>query len=260
MKSNYEEKKEARIEKYHELAEKNEKESTARFETARQIGSFIPMGQPILVGHHSEGRHRRDLAKIDNNMRKSVEAADKAKYYERRAEYAEENTAVSSDDPDALAKLKAKLFNLESNQDFMKRVNAAIRKAKTEESRIVALREMGIKESLIVELLTPYYGSIGIPQFKLTNNTANIRTVKQRIERLEKIEGQPDEEKTIGNVRVVFAASENRVQMFFPGKPSDAVRTSLKSYGFRWAPTVGAWMAFYSNRAKFAAEQIAASI
>lgn len=261
MKSNYHEKKDARIEKYHELAEKNEKESTARFEAAKQIGSFIPFGQPILVGHHSEGRHRRDLERIDNNMRKSCEAADKAKYYERRAEFAEANNAISSDDPDALSKLKEKLASLEFNQKLMKDINKAIRKAKTHEDRVKALQEIGIKDALIVQLLTPEYGRfIGVPSYKMTNNNANIRTVKQRIERLERIEGLPDEEKQIGNVKIVFAASENRVQMFFPGKPSEEIRTELKRSGFRWAPTVGAWMAFYSNHAKFTAEQIASKI
>lgn len=34
-------------------------------ETAyRRIADGIPLGQPILVGHHSEGRHRRDIARM----------------------------------------------------------------------------------------------------------------------------------------------------------------------------------------------------
>jgi hypothetical protein len=34
---------------------------------------MIPMGQPILVGHHSERRHRRDLERHDRNIRKAIE-------------------------------------------------------------------------------------------------------------------------------------------------------------------------------------------
>jgi hypothetical protein len=37
------------------------------------IHSMIPPGQPILVGHHSERRHRRDLQRADDAMRRSVE-------------------------------------------------------------------------------------------------------------------------------------------------------------------------------------------
>lgn len=68
--------------------EKAEQKSTEYYNNAKQIGSFIPMGQPILVGHHSEKRHRRDLDKIDNSMRKSCQEDDKAKYYENKVQNA----------------------------------------------------------------------------------------------------------------------------------------------------------------------------
>ncbi len=47
------------------------------------------MGQPILVGHHSERGHRSLLQKSDNAMRKSVELDDKADYYANKAANAE---------------------------------------------------------------------------------------------------------------------------------------------------------------------------
>lgn len=83
------EKAEARAERMSERADKAESNSTAAYNRAHEIGSFIPFGQPILVGHHSEGKHRRDLDKIDNAMRKSCEEDDKAKYYQDRAKSAE---------------------------------------------------------------------------------------------------------------------------------------------------------------------------
>ncbi len=61
-----------------------EKEADTAYKTASNILSFIPPGQPILVGHHSEKRHRRDLEKSDNAMRRSVEATEKAGYYANR--------------------------------------------------------------------------------------------------------------------------------------------------------------------------------
>ena len=48
-----------------------------------------PMGQPILVGHHSEGRHRRDLARADRLTRRSIEESDRASELGRRAASAE---------------------------------------------------------------------------------------------------------------------------------------------------------------------------
>jgi hypothetical protein len=59
------------------------------------------MGQPILVGHHSEQRDRRFRRRLWDLMGKSVAANDKAKYYEEKAEAIESNQSISSDDPDA---------------------------------------------------------------------------------------------------------------------------------------------------------------
>ncbi|MDA9912862.1 DUF3560 domain-containing protein [Candidatus Nanopelagicales bacterium] len=55
--------------------------------SARQI----PLGQPILVGHHSERRHRRDIASFEAAIRRSVQAsraAEDAAYSARTSGYA----------------------------------------------------------------------------------------------------------------------------------------------------------------------------
>jgi len=75
-----------RAERMEERAERAENESDAQYKRSHAIVNNIPMGQPILVGHHSEGRHRGDLKKADNAMRKSCEADEKAAYYRNRAE------------------------------------------------------------------------------------------------------------------------------------------------------------------------------
>lgn len=67
-------------------AEKASQRGKTAYDKAHYIGSFIPMGQPILIGHHSERRHRRDLERIDNNMRTFVNESDKAKRLEEKAE------------------------------------------------------------------------------------------------------------------------------------------------------------------------------
>ncbi len=58
-------------------------------ETARQgvaaIADNIPLGQPILVGHHSERHARRDAERIENGMRKAVKMWETAKYWTSRA-------------------------------------------------------------------------------------------------------------------------------------------------------------------------------
>jgi hypothetical protein len=48
---------------------KAEERSTASFDRAYELTANIPFGQPILVGHYSEGRHRRTLERSDNTIR-----------------------------------------------------------------------------------------------------------------------------------------------------------------------------------------------
>ena len=57
------------------------------FEKSQSIIENIPLGQPILVGHHSEARHQRDLAKSWNAMGKSLEETEKAERLNERAVY-----------------------------------------------------------------------------------------------------------------------------------------------------------------------------
>lgn len=70
---------------------------------ADDISSLIPFGQPVLVGHHSERRHRRDLDKIDTSMRKAIDERAKARRLYDRAEAALEHHEQKQD-PGAIAR------------------------------------------------------------------------------------------------------------------------------------------------------------
>jgi len=69
-----------------------ERAATARA-SAQRIMDVIPMGQPILVGHHSERRARSDISKIDRSMQRSFEEHKKAEYLARKAESSERHQA-----------------------------------------------------------------------------------------------------------------------------------------------------------------------
>jgi hypothetical protein len=73
-----------RAERYEGYAENASARSETRLNAAHNIAQAIPPGQPILVGHHSERRHRRDLERIDTNMRKGIEESKKAEYFSHR--------------------------------------------------------------------------------------------------------------------------------------------------------------------------------
>jgi hypothetical protein len=50
-----------------------------------RLAAMIPPGQPILVGHHSERRARRDALRIENGMKRAVMLFERAEYWEERA-------------------------------------------------------------------------------------------------------------------------------------------------------------------------------
>ena len=262
MKSNFEERKQARLEAFQRLASKNEGLSISKCNNAVNMLSVIPMGQPILVGHHSERGHRRLLEKSDNAMRAGVEAGKKAEYYRDRAESLLSNTAISSDDPNALDKLQEKLEKLEATQELYKSINKVVRKAKlTEAERVTELVALGLKETTAVKLLdSTNFGGQGIPSFRMTNNNAKIKNTRDRIKYLEKVAKIESYEKEFGENRLVVSQEDNRVQIFFPGKPSEEIRKRVKGMGFHWAPSVGAWMRHISDYAIYQAETFLKSL
>jgi hypothetical protein len=219
MRMSYEERKQAKIERYKELAHKYSAGSRNAYERSNQIASWIPFGQPILVGHHSEARHRRDIERIHNAMDQSVELANKSEEYAQRAKNLENHHMISSDDPEAIAQLKEKL------------------------ERLYKLREK-IKAR-------PHQ------TYELSNLSGNIRSVKERISHLESLSKVEAAEWVFGDNKVLINKDLNRVQVFFPGKPSEEVRTKLKQNGFRWSHYEVAWQRHISRWALDIAKEIA---
>jgi hypothetical protein len=267
----YEEKQERRRERLEDRAAKARAESSAQYERASAIGSAIPMGQPILVGHHSERRHRRDISRIDRAMSRSIEADAKAQRLEARAARVGRG-GVSSDDPAAADKLRAKLQKLESDRDECKAANRALaaahRRAKKRLGRDVdgaeELRELvdGLElPQRMRDALFSNAACFGVYSYKfskfsyqLTNAGAEIRRLKKRIEALDALEALPEREVLEGpGWRLEEDKDDNRLRLYFDGKPPQHERRALKRLGFRWAPSVGAWQRQISERATWSA-------
>jgi hypothetical protein len=56
---------------------------------------------------------------------------------------------------------------------------------------------------------------------------------------------------------IELSESDNRVRLTFPGKPSEEIRALLRSYGFVWSPTAGAWQRKANDTARHWAAVIA---
>ena len=173
---------ERKLEKRREWANKRTAESSRRFDTAHNLVKDIPMGQPILVGHHSEKRHRRTLERHDQNMRKGFEASEMASHHTSKAGGLESmlDNSIFSDDPDALDRLEERIQELEALREFKKKANSAFKKAKGQPGWANGL---GLAEDEARKLenqisntmaLMPYI-NVPFPSYNLTNLGANIR-------------------------------------------------------------------------------------
>lgn len=260
--ADYEERREARIERLREKAESLREEADAYLGRANKKADAIPFGQPILVGHYSEGRDRNYRAGIRRDFQKAFEAQAKAEYYEKKAKAAENNRAISSDCPWAVRLLKEKIAALEKRQERMKEANKIIRKHKDNPAAARAeLTSLGFSDVEIHKIITPdYMGRVGFQSWALSNNNAEIRRLKKRVEMLEQLEQDETQEIVIGDVRIVDNVEENRVQIFFPDKPAEEIRSKLRSLGFVWAPSVKAWQRKRNGYAFHAARQFIQSM
>ncbi|MDE2761565.1 MAG: DUF3560 domain-containing protein [Gemmatimonadota bacterium] len=213
----YRERRERRAARREEWAEKRETKSEQSFADADRIAQGIPPGQPILVGHHSEKGHRRDLDRIDRGMRKGFEHRNMAQHHRQRAAGIRRqlDQSIYSDDHDAAERLRERIAEREAERDRMKAINR-------EAARIA--RKHGIKKrtghwlnamtdeqaetvrAVLVEVCKKVEatkrevsdmmaglqlnGTLGYPSYALSNLGANIRRDRNRLAKAERDEAQ----------------------------------------------------------------------
>ena len=160
---------------------------------------------------------------------------------------------ISADDTLAVEKLTAKLEGLEESQELMKSANAYFRKNKTLDGCPGLSGE--IVEKLKASMARDWRKDpVPFSSYALTNNNANIHRVRQRIEELKnrsEFAGW-----TFPGGRAEANEGENRLQLFFDEKPPEEQRRALKSEGFKWAPSQGAWQRQLNANAIRAADRL----
>lgn len=254
----YKDRQEAKQERLEERASKTLKAADNTYQRSRSLVEHIPFGQPILVGHHSERAHRNAVDKSWNLLGKSVGLRDKAARLEGKA--ASVGTGgISSNEPEALTKLKAKLDNLVTSQETMKAINKIVRTANLDDAQKIGkiLKAKLLKsESLAVEILKPdVAGRIGFASYSLSNNNAEIRRINKCIESLEKIQSSSpiqfendDFSMNVDNGQIVID--------FKNGKPSEDTRTLVKRSAFKWSRYQTAWVRKITANAMAAANHL----
>ena len=76
---------EERAERFEDYSDNRKQDADRAHAAVHAIADNIPLGQPILVGHHSERHARKDAAKIENGMRRAVKMWEQSKYWTDRA-------------------------------------------------------------------------------------------------------------------------------------------------------------------------------
>lgn len=205
----YEERKERKKEIYQDKLEKARENSNQYSKQYDKISSMIPLGQPILTNHYSASRHRNDLKRMDNNIRKAVEEDKKAEYYRNKIDNLDSNKAISSDDPKAIEKLESKIQELE---EYRKRVKA---------------REHST--------------------YELQNIGQEIRRLKERVKELKELDELDFQEINFEGGKVIHNKEQNRIQILFDEKPNEEIRNIVKKHSFKWARSQGAWQRLFNK-------------
>ena len=189
-----------------------------------EIGTRCPS---VLIAGGSNfpvNKKAKQVAAWDRNMEKYKQAEELLE--KLRGVYRQ---GIRSNDPEAIEVLRAKLVNLEAERDAAKERNAEARRNKTAQP---------------------------VPSWYFQNISATIRNTRARIEALE----QAKNTETVSQAGDGYTYEENtsdmRIRFVFAGKPDEKTREILKSNGFRWAPSVGAWQRQLTDNARLAALRV----
>lgn len=174
-------------------------------------------------------------------------------YYFKKIENILLNTTIYSGDALAIEKLENKLSDLLETQEEMKKANAYYRKNKTMKGYPELTDEEA--EKLDNSIINGYsWEQMPYASYKLTNNNGKIKQTRDRLELLKKEKEEGSKEHDYSSLG--FTVKENkdimRLQLFFDGKPDEKTRSILKSSGFVWSPSQGAWQRQLTNNARYA--------
>lgn len=172
-----------------------------------------------------------------------------------------ERRPIMAGDADATERLAKKIEQAERLQEAMKRANEIVRRKPKNEptpEKLADLLILGFSAAKAAELFKPdFCGRLGFPSYELTNNNANIRRMRERLEQISRVQSELETETEGEHARIEDCPSSNRVRLFFPGKPDEVTRSTLKKAGFRWTPSLGCWQAYRNYNSQSVARSVA---
>jgi frataxin-like iron-binding protein CyaY len=159
-----------------------------------------------------------------------------------------------------ICELVSKLEKLEKYQQKIKDINKVVRNAKMSDSEIrECLRETyKLKDEEIHELMNPIFSfeKRGFASYHQRSVATKIREAKKRIELLSSKTKKTDKEFEFEGGTIELSFTDDRVRIHYDEIPSQEVRNTLKTYGYKWSPTNEAWQRKLTNEALWATGKI----
>jgi len=239
---------EYKLQKRLEWAESRKEKADQEWERGdlREEKSGIPFGQPILIGHHSERRHRRAIERSDNAMRRAAENENMAQHHASKAAGIENmlERTIFSDDDNAVEALESKVADLEKQREANNQVNKIVRKNPKNQvtpEKLVALVSLGLSESNAKAIFEPdCCGRIGIPAYVNQNLGGRIKAARDRLVRVKRRRELAQAAQESENGVLIKRNCYGDYFITFAEKPDYEIIKALKAAGYRWVS--GSWI------------------
>lgn len=206
----------------------------------REERSGIPLGQPILVGHHSERHHRRAIDRAAASATRALDHDRKATEHAAAAATIRDrlDSSIYSDDADAIEALERRAAEHDAEAERANAANKAWRRGGRD-----ALAEV-IGAAKADRFAADHARSPAV--FRLPCSTTSPRAAARRDrERIEQIKrgaaarARVAEATAAADGPVLFDAGNGYARIAFPEVPPRVIRDALKAAG--WGFRDGAW-------------------
>lgn len=236
------------------IAEAYSRRMAANLNAASRIGCMCPSVLVSGAGNFPVKKKEKQIAAMDRNMEEYREIQG---YLDKLRRILHGKEVIRADDEDAIIRLEEKLAGLEEKQEFMKAVNAYYKKHKT----LKGCPELTDEQAEKVEAAMADDWRVDkkpFASFQITNNGANIRSTRERLDRLKKEKSRESSETRYEELSLTVKedVEDMRIRLYFDGKPDEETRKLLKAWAFKWSPSQSAWQRQLNNNGRYATRQV----
>jgi len=209
----------------------------------REERSGIPLGQPVLVGHHSERRHRRAIDRAHAKCAEAVGHAAKATEHTSAAKSirAALTRSIFCDDANAVEALAAKAAALEATAEKNALINKTWRRCLKNNRGDVDATAADVCATHKFSDATRDLMAAQARQFSnhahngpatSTHERAEARRCRRRIDEIRRRTVVTAEAEAAGGVTITGGAL---VAVSFAARPEREIIDALRSAGFQWS-------------------------